>query len=112
MFVTPEAHRELLTAPVLMLAEFHWYLLRAAQLVESHRRARDAERSGKQSTSGDPSIGRDIESDEIHWWVFKREGAINELLDRTKEALRAGQSLKEAAGLLHDHTPTSYEELL
>ena len=40
-------------------------------------------------------FGEEVGVDEIHWWVFKKETSMKELLDRTTNVLAAAQKLKE-----------------
>lgn len=50
--------------------------------------------------------------DEIHWWIFKKETDIDDLLAKTERTLESVQTLKNASSKLKSKEPESYRELL
>ena len=97
-----------------MLGEIHWHILRASRLmyektvVETRGGA-----SGLVVHQGYTEFGREVGRDEINWWVFKKERDIQELRERTSQALEASQKLKEASELLDKgKKPEAYGDLL
>jgi len=57
-------------------------------------------------------FGQEVGSDEIDWWVNKRETDPALLQVRTKEALEAARRLKSEAAKLKGFEPRTYEDLL
>jgi hypothetical protein len=58
-------------------------------------------------------FGEEVGSDEIYWWVFKKENDINELYEKTNNLLSSAQKLKEDSLLLKNKSvPKSYKELV
>lgn len=57
-------------------------------------------------------FGKEVGHDEIHWWVFDKEQELELLHQRTEEALRATQTLKEESGKLIYKETSTYEELI
>jgi hypothetical protein len=64
------------------------------------------------STQEDTEFGEEVGSDEIHWWVFKKETDVEELLAKTERTLESVQTLKNASSKLKSKEPESYRELL
>lgn len=57
-------------------------------------------------------FGKEVGRDEIHWWVFSKEGDLDSLQARSKAALEAADSLKATANKLKSSRPESYHSLL
>jgi hypothetical protein len=96
----------------LKLGEIHWCILRAANLM--HEKTTIQKKLGLAIfiQSEVTSFGREVGRDEINWWVSKREKDIDGLKEHTEQALKAAQTLKEAADALRRNKPEAYEELL
>lgn len=92
-------HEELFSGSSLMIGKIHWYIQKA-----------NTEMYNKIFIEGKVSLeqnkltnfGKDVWPDEIHWWVFKNETEIEELLKRTKNTLSNVQKLKEDSFLLKE----------
>jgi len=58
-------------------------------------------------------FGKEILPDEIHWWVFRKEKDVQELLTRTEDTLRSAQNLKEDSFRFKEECyPESYSDLM
>jgi hypothetical protein len=57
-------------------------------------------------------FGKEVGRDEIDWWINRKEDDIDCFCQRSKSALDAAQTLKEAVVKLKKAEPDSYEELL
>ena len=100
---------------LLNLGRLHWHLLIADKLMSEKRYVQHPPGEIHQVTWTE--FGKEVENDEINWWVFKRERDIPSLHKRTTIALDAAQTLKDASktlskSLLHslDDLCKSYEE--
>ena len=114
-----ERHGAVFNPATLQLGEIHWYVLKAANLMNSEtkltRRANPDGNDAKGFTIvryEQTDFGKEVGRDEINWWVFKKEEQVEELGARSDNALSAAQSLKEAATKLKDNRPESYPELI
>ncbi len=94
---------DLFSDATLKLGRLHWYLLRAA--TEMHGRRHE---SGGKTTDFD----EEVQVDEIHWWVFKKEDDVGTLKRRTDEALAAAQQIKEDSEKILVAPAKSYDDLL
>ena len=118
MMTPPDvAHDALFCPAVMRLGEIHWFILRADNLLETlvYKKAKEEganEGPIRLDSLERTDFGKEVGWDEINWWVFKKETDIEELRERTKRALGAVQSLKEASFKLRKHSPDSYDELL
>ena len=98
---------EAIFCPVtLKLGEIHYLILWAERLMDSRRFV------NPNSSLKFTEFGEEVEVDEIHWWVFKKDPNPEELRRRTERALEAAQVLKDKSAKLKDVRLDSYEELL
>jgi hypothetical protein len=112
----PDSRHDLVFCPAtLKLGEIHWYLLRAASLME----ARTTVKTEVEGAAGvhlvSPELtdfGKEVGRDEINWWVFRKETSVDELRARSQRALDAAQALKRGAQALKHSHPQSCAELL
>ena len=56
-------------------------------------------------------FGKEVENDEINWWVFKQEHDIPTLRQKTEVALQAAQVLKEESQKISRFSNKSLKEL-
>jgi hypothetical protein len=105
------SHDALFSPATLMLGKIHWALLRADNLMDT-RRYTVAKRQGGMAATEWTELGKEIGTDEIHWWVFKKETDIGSLKARTELALQPAQMLKIASEKLGNINPESYTQLL
>lgn len=96
-------HEELFTGTSLEMGKIQWYFLKA-----------DTEWDNKYQTEKKhkPAFDRDVYTDPIHWWVFKKETDIRELLNRIEGTLKTVQTLKEDSFILKGKYFESYYELI
>lgn len=100
-------HDKLFSGSSLKIGKIHWYILKAASEMKRKRHAE--EESGKIVLT---DFGKEV-IDEIHWWVFKKETQIEELLNRTSNTLSSVQKLKkDSFSLKRSCYSESYEELI
>jgi hypothetical protein len=104
--IDEKAHQELFSGYSLKLGQGHWYILRADN--EMERRCYTG--TGQRRTRTD--FGKQVGSDELHWWVFRKEDQVDELQRRTEEVLQSVQRLKVASGKLRTNPPNKYDELI
>src|SRR5215469_2977033 len=111
MILQENANDLLFSDATLTLGKVHWALLRAANLVDAHR-YKKVEGQGGFSTTEWTEFGNEVGTDEINWWVFKKETQIGDLRGETRRALESAQVLKAASGKLENIRPRSYGEIL
>lgn len=88
-------HEELFYGSTLDLGKLHLLILRA-----------DTEMNRSHSIE-------EIEFDEIHWWVFRKETQVDQLLEMTEGVLTSAQELKrDSSALRAQCPPESYAELI
>ena len=92
------------------LGEIHWTLLKSASFMDSKRWRVIKEIIG--SSYEDTDFGKEVGWDEIHWWIFKKETDVDELLAKTERTLKSAQTLKIASAKLKTKEPKSYRDLL
>jgi hypothetical protein len=114
IYLSDSANDSVFSAVTNQLAETHWYILRAANVMSAEMYVRREPTDGIHFTTTEATdFGREVGRDEIHWWVFKRESEIDLLRDKTGHALDAVQRLRTASDRLRRQGyPDSYEELL
>lgn len=116
-------HETLFTGPSLEIGKIHWYILRTYNAMESKKYVEKDQNNSSQPEGGEIVItplsmdltpfGEEVGTDEIHWWVFKKENNVDELLEKTNNALRSVQKLKEDSSLLKERfVPDSYKNLV
>jgi hypothetical protein len=110
MMLDQKVHNILFSDVTLKLGEIHWTLLKSASVMDSKRWTVTKAPIG--STYEDTEFGKEVGRDEIHWWIFKKETDVDELLTTTELALESVQALKNASAKLKDREPKSYRELL
>lgn len=107
MFVEDINHEELFTGASWEIGKIHWYIQKA-----------DTEMRNKCYVKGGDALeltdfGKDVMPDEIHWWVFKKETEVEELLKNTENTLNSAQKLKEDSfGLKEEYHLESYPALI
>lgn len=107
MFVEDINHEELFTGASWEIGKIHWYIQKA-----------DTEMRNKCYVKGGDALeltdfGKDVMPDEIHWWVFKKETEVEELLKNTENTLNSAQKLKgDSFGLKEEYHLESYPDLI
>ena len=99
-----QVHETLFSETTLKLGEIHWTLLKSACVMDAQR--------WQGSTYETTTFGKELGSDEIHWWVFEKETDVDELLAKTERTIESVQALKQAASELKNNEPESYLDLL
>lgn len=79
---------------LLNLGRLHWHLLIAEKSMSEKRFVQHP--PGEVHKVTRTEFGKEVENDEINWWVFKQERDIPSLYKRTTVALNAAQTLKSA----------------
>lgn len=101
-------HEKLFSGSSLKLGKVHYLILHAATKMEKESYI-DIQVGGVERTE----FAKEIGSDEIHWYVFRRENKIEELLRRTENTLKVAQKLKDDSFELRDKFYSdSYPELI
>jgi Putative DNA-binding domain len=112
MMLDEKVHEVLFSDATNKLGEIHWALLKSASLMDSKRWKVIKGIGTIFSTQEDTEFGEEIGSDEIHWWIFKKETDVEELLAKTERTLESVQTLKNASSTLKSKEPESYGKLL
>jgi hypothetical protein len=110
MMLDEKVHDVLFSDATIKLGEIHWALLKSASAMDSKRWRQIRGTIG--SRNEDTDFGKEVGRDEIHWWIFKKEGDVDELLARTERTLESAQTLKNASAKLKTKEPKSYRDLL
>ncbi|MCJ7529875.1 MAG: hypothetical protein MUO64_02435 [Anaerolineales bacterium] len=92
---------------LLNLGRIHLYLLHASNLIDEKRVIPVPPGVIHRPTLTD--FGKEVENDEINWWVFKREANILELKEKTIIALQSAEILKKSSEKLFRPFHTSEE---
>src|SRR5581483_654628 len=106
------AHEALFSPAVLKFGAIHWMLWRSAHLMDSRRWKEVPVGIGRFTTTEWTSLGKEIGTDEINWWVFKREKDADELREATERVLTYVDTLKRDAKKLTNYRPDSFGQLL
>lgn len=105
-------HNILFSGSSLEVGKIHWFILKADTEMQSRRQIRTKGKFGNvvvKTTAFGEEVGQDV----IHWWVFKKETQIQELLKRTEGVLKSVQKLKESSSSLKKkYFPESYLDLI
>lgn len=100
-------HEKLFSRASLKIGKIQWYLSKADFEMEKLSYT-----NGKLGERVVTAFGQEV-SDEIQWWIFKKETNVEEIMNRTQVTLKSGQKLKEALlSLKKNFSPKSYEELI
>lgn len=99
----------MLSESLLDLGRIHWYLIYAHNLMMEKRF--EAHSPGKIHKPTWTEFGKEVENDEINWWVFKREHDLPTLRQKTVLALESSQSIKDAVKRLSKPEYDTLEEL-
>lgn len=99
-------HERLFSDTGLKLGKILYYLLSAAQEMDTRRYASTP--NGTVWTE----FGEEVGKDEIYWWVYKKETNVQELLDKVRSTLVSLQSLKESSSKLDPSRVQSYADLV
>jgi hypothetical protein len=105
----------LFSNPILTLGRIQWYIHRADQDFDLLIYEPTTGKYGLQELKRKlTEFGNDFEEDEIHWWIFRRESQLDELLERTTIALEFAIRLKRATEQLRDRHDEydGYDEFL
>lgn len=97
-------HEPLFDGVARKLGDIHRMLIEASDELESKTRRREG--------GGPTDLEVEVGQDEIHWWVFRKEPNIAELMNNTNVALICAQKLKEDSKILSKSPPDSYGELV
>lgn len=100
------AHERLFSDTGLKLGRALFHLLTATQKMDTKRHV--ATSNGTALTEFRKEVGKD----EIHWWVYKKEPKVQELLDKTRSTLVSLQILKESSSKLDASSIQSYADLI
>ncbi|MBP1908312.1 AlbA family DNA-binding domain-containing protein [Methanolobus bombayensis] len=84
----------------LKVGKIHFYLLKADTEMQKRCWVENTSNETCFSTPETTTFGDEVESDEIHWWVFKKEQHRDELMNKTTEVLISAQKLKESSDKL------------
>ena len=114
-------HKPLFTPSGLNLGRIHWYFVSAYNELEGKRNP--ARTNSKKNplvplskilitSPGGTKYDDEVGTDEIRWWVFKKESDIEKLHQRVEKVLPHVQKLKEDAIALFKVTPKSYEAII
>jgi schlafen family protein len=103
-------HDVLFSDATIKLGEIHWALLKSASFMDSKRWKVTEATIG--CSYEDTNFGNEVGLDEIHWWIFKKETDVEELLAKTELTLKSAQTLKKASVKLKTKEPKSYRDLL
>lgn len=105
-------HEPLFSGSSLELGRIHWYILKADFEMEKRSIIRKEDDSFF-STDETTPFGEEIGTDEIHWWVFRKEPNLEELREKTDSVLECVQKLKEDSfSMKNSLFPKSYSDLL
>jgi len=107
-------HKLLFSGPSLEIGRTHWYIQKADTEMENRRFVKQG-KSGFRDLMEEvlTPFGEEVGADEIHWWVFKKETKMKELLDWTNDVLASAQKLKEdSLSLKNMVAPESYEGII
>ena len=110
MKVDENVHDVLHSKAALLLGEIHWMILKATRAMDENRWNEIP--VGLAKRCEDTEFGKEVGLDEIHWWVFRQEKDIDELIRWSEEALGAVHTLQVAATRLRRTVPETYDELL
>jgi len=103
-------HDELFFGPSYEVGKIHWYILKADTEMDRICWVKGEKRTGLPEKT---EFGKEAMPDEIHWWVFKKEKDVQELLRRTQSTLKSVQKIKEDSLLLKERFyPESYINLI
>ena len=105
-------HKVLFSPTTLKLGEIQWYLVKADTELSSATLERTPKPGGGPVRFRITTFGKEVGQDFIHWWVFRRETKIEELLTRTQQLLLAAQRLKEESAKLKHTLPKTYDALI
>jgi len=111
MFVEEINHnKELFSGSSREMGKIHWYIQKARTEMDKKCWIKRKKFFGQDELT---DFGKEVGVDEIHWWVFKKERKIEDLLKRTEDALKSVQKLKEDSFLLKEkYYPKSYADLI
>jgi hypothetical protein len=108
----PENQDEQLSSPAaLKLGEVHWYILKAANLM-NNKTTLTSKSEGWVVATETTEFGREVGRDEINWWFYRKESNVEGLLEHTERALDAVQNLRKASESLKESHPVTYAQLL
>jgi len=105
-------HNKLFSGPSWEMGKTYWHIQKAD--TEMQRRCY-TEIEGKFGNTEriETEFGKEVGTDEIHWWIFKKEKDVGELLKRAERALDAAQKLKkDSLKLKNGYKPTNYLGLI
>ena len=104
-------HKELFNGTRLEMGKILWYLQKAKTVMDSKMWVKND--LSVVHTLDLTDFGREMNPDEIHWWIFKRETDIEELREKTDEVLSCVQNLKTHSLELKKRCfPESYHDLI
>jgi len=93
-----EQYDVLFSGPPLDLGKFFWYISKSNTEMETK-----CGYIGDLDENETKEFLNELEGDEIYWWIAKRETDINDLLEKSKLALKSAQLLKEKSAELRDN---------
>lgn len=107
-------HETLFSGSSLEIGKIHWYIQKADNEM-GNRCFIKQEKGAIREIMRDvlTPFGDEVGLDEIHWWVFKKEPKMEELLERTNTVLTSVQKLKEdSVSMKNKVAPESYADLV
>jgi len=105
-----KVHEVLFSDATMKLGEIHWALLKSEKAMDSKRW--EVTKATIGSNYEDTDFGKEVGLDEIHWWIFRKETDVDELLAQTERTLVSAQILKIASAKLKTREQASYRALL
>lgn len=103
-----QEHESLFSDTGLKLGRTLWYLLYAAQEIDTRSHIISAEDGGRNLAE----FGKEIGKDEIYWWIYKKETRLEELQAKVQKTLLSLQELKESANQLEPSDIRTYSDLV
>jgi len=105
-------HDELFSGSSWKIGEIHWHILKADTEMKVRCEIEKEGEHGNVLLEVTP-FGKEVGTDEINWWVFRRETEVEELRKKTEAVLSSAQKLKEDSfALKSESAPKSYSDLI
>lgn len=98
-----EHHELLMLDSVLKLGQINFLIQKSSAEIYTKSRIKKTKlMHGRLEVSDDKltEFGNEINFDEIHWWIFRKETNIEDLLERTKKALNSTLKIKRDSDIL------------
>ncbi|MCK4477681.1 ATP-binding protein [Candidatus Bathyarchaeota archaeon] len=107
-----KCHDELFSGSSWEIGKIHWYIQKADTEMDSRCEIRKKGEHSNVLLEVTP-FGEEVGTDEINWWVYRRETEVEELRKKTEVVLSSAQKLKEDSFALKSKSaPKSYSDLI